>query len=150
KLSVRSTKSGKTTTFKEFDTLGKYKDKPLSTRVMQAHHGCQSKLMEFLFGKKYNADEAPTIWLRDSTGDSPHGLITHSIQNPKENLRLDDPDLSYGKIRDWAVADLKAAGAPDISVREYLAAVDHYFKTTIGPSLTATQKAELIGTIRIY
>jgi hypothetical protein len=150
KLSVRSTRNGETTAFKEFDVLGKYKDKPLSTKVMQAHHGCQSKLMEALFGKKYNADEAPTIWLRDSTGDSPHGLITHAIQNPQEAGRLEDPNLNYGTVRDWAVADLKAAGVPDTSIREYLAAVDGYFKTQIEPTLTAAEKAELVGTIKVY
>lgn len=151
KFSVRSTRRGEpTTTFKEFDTLARYKDKPLSTAVMQAHHGCQSKLMTRLFGNKYDAAEAPTIWLRDSTGDSPHGLITHAIQNPREADRLEDPDISYGTVRDWAVDDLKAAGAPDTSIHEYLAAIDNYVKTQIEPTLTATEKAKLLGTIKVY
>jgi hypothetical protein len=149
KLSVRSTRNGETTTFKEFDVLGRYKDKPLSTRVMQAHHGCQTKLMEALFGNKYSADEAPTIWLRDSTGDSPHGLITHAIQKPSENARLADPALSYGKIRDWAVADLKASGAPDDAIRGYLKAMDGYFEAKIKPQL-GSRAARLTGDIKVY
>lgn len=149
KLSVRSTENGKTTTFKEFDTLGKYKDKPLSTRVMQAHHGCQTKLMSVLFEDLYDPNEAPTIWLRDSTGDSPHGLITHAIQNPSETARIDTEGLSYGMIRDWAVGDLKAAGAPDEAIRGYLKAMDGYFDARIRPKL-GPNAAKLSGAIKVY
>ena len=49
--------------FKEFDTLTEpYKSKPLSTRVIQAHHGCQNALMKKFFGAfGYKGEEAPHV-----------------------------------------------------------------------------------------
>jgi hypothetical protein len=156
-LHVTSTAKGKPpVTFKEFDTLPTaYSSKPLSTRTVQAHHGCQDALMTQLFGSPgskfgYDGQQAPTIWLRDSTGDSPHGIITHGVQNPNLSARSKSPELSYGKIRDWAVADLKAAGASDDSIRAYLKAMDEFFTKNIEPNLTAKGKLHLKGTIKAY
>jgi len=149
-IEVTSRPTGQSSvTFKEFDVLAKYGSKPKSTRVMQAHHGVQNEVMARAFGKYgYNGDEVPTIWLRDSTEGSPHGIITHGMQNPNKRIRLEDPNLSYGKIRDWAVADLKAAGAPDDAIRSYLAAMDDYFTKNIVPKLPANRKAALIGDLK--
>jgi hypothetical protein len=155
-LHVTSTANGKPpVTFKEFDTLAVYGQKPLSTRTVQAHHGCQDALMTQLFGSPgskfgYDGKQAPTIWLRDSTGDSPHGIITHGVQNPNLSARSKTPELSYGKIRDWAVADLKAAGASDDSIRAYLKVMDEFFTKNIEPNLTARGKLHLKGTIKAY
>jgi hypothetical protein len=152
-IHVTSTAKGKPPVmFKEFDTLAEaYSKKPLSTRVIQAHHGCQDALMKRLFGRHgYDGDGAPTIWLRDSTGDSPHGIITHAMQNPLLETRATTKGLSYGMIRDWAVADLKAAGASDDSIRAYLKTIDEYFKLNIEPKLAAAGKLHLKGTIKDY
>jgi hypothetical protein len=145
-------KVGDAVTFKEFDTLvTPYSSKPRSTRVMQAHHGAQNEAMARAFGKLgYDGGDAPTIWLRDSTGDSPHGVITHGMQNPNKAARLEDPDLTYGKIRDWAVSDLKAAGAPDDAIRNYLKHLDDYFAKNIEPKLKAKGKLALKGDIKVY
>lgn len=137
-------------TFSEYDTFPKpYKDKPLSSSVMQAHHGLQDALMEFLFGATgrnrrlglgYDGGEAPTIWLRNSTGESPHGRITHELQNPSQTNRMNDPELSYAKIRDWGVADLKAIGCPENKIAEYLDAIDKHFADKILPRIQAAVK----------
>jgi hypothetical protein len=151
-LEVVSAQTGQpAVSFKEFDVLPKYGSKPRSTRVMQAHHGVQDAVMARAFGKYgYDGQQAPTIWLRDSTEGSPHGIITHKIQNPNKAVRLEDPSLSYGKIRDWAVADLKAAGASDDAIRAYLKAMDDYFDKNILPKLPANRRAELLGDRKAY
>src|SRR5262249_18695670 len=136
--------------FKEFDTLNDaYRNKPPSSRVMQAHHGCQNELMARLFGKRgYDGEEVPTIWLRDSTGASPHGIITHAMQNANKQARLEAPDLTYGKIRDIAASDLKAAGAPDAAIHDYMKAIDAYFDANIRPKLKARGELDLVGDLK--
>lgn len=138
-------------TFGEFDTLpAPYSKKPLSTRVVQAHHGCQNALMLEMFEDfGYHGDDAPTIWLRDSTGDSPHGVITHGMQNPNEAARMQSKP-TYGQIRDFAVADLKAANAPDVSIQAYLKEMDAYFERAVAPKLRAAGLDAKIGTIKAY
>jgi hypothetical protein len=152
-IEVTSTPTGKPPVlFKEFDTLATpYGTKPKSTRVIQAHHACQDALMKRVFGKfGYEGDQAPTIWMRDSTGDSPHGVITHAIQNPQLETRAATQGLSYGMIRDWAVADLKAAGASDTAIREYLSVMDRYFEAKIEPRLKSAGRLHLKGTITAH
>jgi hypothetical protein len=152
-IEVTSAQTGKPPVlFKEFDTLATpYGTKPKSTRVVQAHHGCQDALMKRVFGKfGYEGDQAPTIWMRDSTGDSPHGIITHAIQNPKLDARAATEGLSYGMIRDWAVSDLQAAGASDTAIREYLRVMDEYFEANITPKLKAGGRLHLKGTITAH
>jgi hypothetical protein len=133
--------------FGEFDTLKKpYRDKPLSSRVMQAHHGCQDVVMADRFGDYgYVGSEAPTIWLRDSTGDSPHGLITHEMQNPQQSTRINDSDRSYAKIRQWAVADLRRVNAPEEAISAYLAAMDAHFNAKILPNIPKELVPTLVG-----
>jgi hypothetical protein len=145
---VRSYAKGATTpeVFSEFDTLDKpYRDKPLSSRVMQAHHGLQDALMEKVFGKYgYDGGEAPTMWLRNSTGESPHGRITHELQNPNQASRMKDPDMSYAKIRELGVADLKSIGAPPEKIEAYLKAIDKHFREKILPKIdAAVQRGKL-------
>lgn len=144
-LEVHSARKGQAAQrFGEFDVMtAPYRDKPLSSRVVQAHHGCQSSLMERLFKKKYDAGEAPTIWLRDSTGDSPHGRITHERQNLLEAERTKGP-LTYEKIRNWAIEDLLAVGAPKDKIARYLQAMDAHVKNAI---LGGKSAPALIGNV---
>jgi hypothetical protein len=100
--------------------------------------------MEFVFGATganadlalgYDGKEAPTIWLRNSTGDSPHGRLTNELQKPNKTNRMQDPELSYAKIREWGVADLKTIGVPENKIREYLDAIDSHFAEKILPRI---------------
>ncbi len=101
--------------------------------------------MKQRFGKYgYNRDEAPAVWLRDSTGNSPHGIITHGIQNPQQSSRL-TARPSYGQIRKRAVADLKTAGVPDGAIAAYIEKVDQYFKDNILPNIPEAERAKLLG-----
>jgi hypothetical protein len=139
---VRSFAKGATEpelTFSEFDILNKpYREKPLSSRVMQAHHGLQDALMEKVFGRYgYDGAEAPTMWMRDSTGESPHGRVTNELQKPNEASRLRDPDLSYAKIREWGIADLKRVGCPENKIEEYLGSIDKHFREKVLPRIEA-------------
>lgn len=159
---VKSFSKGATTpdaVFSEFDTLDAYKNKPLSSRIMQAHHGAQDALMNELFGANsdrgdlgYRDGDAPAMWLRDSTGDSPHGRITHELQNPNESARM--KARSFADIRDIGVQDLKAIGAPQNKIDAYLDLLDGYFRDRILPriqdavragKMTSEDAASLIG-----
>lgn len=154
---VRSFRKGSTVpdaVFSEYDVVtdhtGKpvaYKDKPLSSSVMQAHHGLQDALMEDLFGADsrwgidlgYNGKEAPTIWLRNSTGESPHGRVTHEMQNPNQADRMKKVD-SYAAVRDLGVRDLKAVGARQTKIDAYLDAIDAHFRDKILPRINDAVK----------
>ena len=133
--------------FKELDVAhGRYDDLPLSSEVVQAHHACQNKMMEELFGDfGYRQGDPPTIWLRDSTSGSPHGIITHHLQKKSLAAFRDDPDPNYGKIRDVAVAELRAANVPEAKIREYLTAMDEYFDKYVVPNIPAAERARLMG-----
>lgn len=131
--------------FAEFDTLRRHGSKPTSTRVMQSHHGLQDALMQTLFGDHgYNRNDPPTLWLRNSTSGSPHQLITH-IQNHNQSTREADPNLSYARIRELGIADLRAAGCPDAKIREFMAAMDSYFESTILPQIPEADRPALVG-----
>ncbi|HEY3499610.1 MAG TPA: hypothetical protein VGK73_33195 [Polyangiaceae bacterium] len=134
-LEVHSARNGQgTARFQEFDVMEKpYREKPLSSRVMQAHHGCQDALMKILFGKAYDGSEAPTIWLRDSTGESPHGRITHEFQNAQADARkarLKQLE-TYEQIRIWAREDLLHVGASERSIAKYLQAMDTHVRKIV-------------------
>jgi hypothetical protein len=155
KLRVKSFQNGKLLAeFGEFDVmLTPYKNRPRSSRVVQAHHGCQDAIMQQLFGKLgYDGGDAPTIWLRDSTGETPHGIVTHGFQNPKRDQRMADAD--YGKLRDWAKEELTAAGARPEHISAYLAGIDDYMRKNVfnNPkflALSPLKKAELLGSFKL-
>ncbi len=132
--------------FAEFDTLARHGSKPTSTRVMQSHHGLQDALMKSLFEDYgYKSGDPPTVWLRNSTSGSPHQRITH-IQNHNQGVREVDPNLSYARIRELGIADLRAAGCPDAKIREFTAAMDRYFEENILPRIPEADRPGLVGT----
>ena len=106
------------------------RSRPRSSRILQAHHANQNALMKDLFRKHgYDGGDVPTIWLRDSTSDSPHGKVTHEFQNPKLADRR--KTANYGKIRDWAREELAHVGASPAEIDAYLTAIDNYMKQNV-------------------
>jgi hypothetical protein len=138
--------------FKEFDVLHEsYANKPLSSEAVQAHHGCQNALMEHVFSRfGYTKGGPPTIWLRDSTSGSPHGIITFHLQSKTLSDGKADPSLTYGKIRDIAVKELATAGVPDAKIREYIRAMDKYFDENVLPNIPDALRDRLVGVRKPY
>jgi len=143
--------------FGEYDVISRHGStpSPAADGVLQSHHGAQDLSMRTIFGENadidlgYRTDDAPTIWLRTHRGGSPHTHITSQIQNPLRSSRS-RPTPTYAQIREWAIADLKSAGAPSDKISEYIASLDQYFESTIRPRLdssgmTQTQIDELVG-----
>jgi hypothetical protein len=102
--------------------------------------------MKSTFGEfGYDRDAVPTIWLKDSTADSPHGIIT-AAQNGRSPTGIP----SYEQIRSWGVEDMQKAGVPSGSIDEYLAANDGYFRHNVLPKMLEELDIEtverLVGT----
>lgn len=140
----------RTAKFQEYDILhDAYGRRPRTSAIIQAHHGLQDALMRRLFGKfQYNGNAAPTIWLRNSRRGSPHGMIT-AVQNSQKSSR-NVAGLNFAQIRQWAIEDLRLTQMPEVKIKEYIAAFDHYFETTVLPNInaanmTAAQRQALLG-----
>ncbi len=127
----------------EFDVLHTpYRNAPKTTSLMNCHHGLQDSLMKQLFADfGYDGGDVPTIWLRDGRAGSPHGLITAIQKGAK--ISRSAKGVTFSDIRQWAIADLKAAGATDARITEYLAAFDAHFRRTVLPKLPASEKGRL-------
>jgi hypothetical protein len=85
------------------------------------------------------------MWLKDSTADSPHGIIT-AAQNGREVTGVP----SYEQIRRWGIDDMQKAGVPSGSIDEYLKASDKYFQDSVLPKmmeeLDISEVENLVGT----
>lgn len=136
--------SGLETTFREFDLLSTpYGRRPLTTGLIQAHHGCQNSLMNRLFGSfGYNGDAAPTSWMRNHATGSPHGVIS-ARQRSNSSARSGMTRLS--DIRRVAIEDLGLAGMPNDMITAYIRAFDEYFEAAVLPQLRAKGRLDLLG-----
>jgi hypothetical protein len=130
--------------FTEFDILSSpYARRPLTTSLMQAHHGLQNSIMTKLFEKfGYDGGAAPTIWLRNSRRGSPHGSIT-AVQNSAKSSRGAATTLS--QLRQWAIEDLRLAQMPEAQITTYLRVFDEYFASAVLPKLRAEGRLDLLG-----
>lgn len=131
-----------TANFAEFDTLHTpYRNRPSTTRIMNAHHGLQNDLMRRVFQRfGYDGTAVPTIWLRDGKAGSPHGMIT-DIQRAASTERR--AARTYSEIRDFAIRDLAASQVPTARISEYLTAMDNYFRTAVLPNIPPAQRGLL-------
>lgn len=148
-VTVTRRNSGATVaSYREFDTVPRHGSKPLSTRVMQSHHGLQDAVMLDSFRRYgYKSSDAPTIWLRNSTTGSPHRTVTDT-QVGNEGARRTSPPPTYAQIRQWGIADLRAINAPDQSVRRFLAQMDKYFEESILPNIPEADRPTVVGSYR--
>jgi hypothetical protein len=133
------------TQFKEFDIVPRHGTKPLSTNVLQSHHGLQDALMLDVFSEYgYRKEHPPAIWLRNSLPGSPHRVISDIQKHTLSSRKSASP--SYAQIRQWGIADLKAANAPENSIRAYMARMDKYFEANVLPKIPANEVPKLVGT----
>ncbi|MEQ8766303.1 MAG: hypothetical protein RL885_20480 [Planctomycetota bacterium] len=137
--------SGTETTFREYDLLTTpYARRPLTTSLMQAHHGLQNSLMTDLFGQfGYDGGAAPTIWLRNSRRGSPHGAITATQNSHRAVRRTSLTTLS--DIRRIAIEDLALTEMPHDLITAYIRAFDEYFEQAVLPKMSASDRARLLG-----
>jgi hypothetical protein len=142
--------------YEEFDVLREaYSERPRSTEVMQAHHGCQSALMKEVFGGLYDAGEAPTIWMRDSTSGSPHRIasdLQEARLGPVKSASGPKNPLTYEKVRAMAESELRQAGGgriTDKQVNDYLAAVDDFVRSKVlaKKKLPVDQVRRMLGNV---
>lgn len=137
--------SGLETTFREYDLLSSpYGRRPLTTSLVQAHHGLQNSLMTRIFGRfGYSGDAAPTIWLRNSRRGSPHGAIT-AAQNSAKALR-ETTATTLSEIRRLAIEDLRLTHMPEDMITAYLLAFDSYFEKAVLPRMSAADRTRFLG-----
>jgi hypothetical protein len=140
--------------YQEFEVFKEpYRDRPRSTEVMQAHHGCQSALMKEVFGGRYDAGEAPTIWMRDSTSGSPHRIasdLQEARLGPVKSASTSKGKLTYEHVRAMAEQDLRSSGGgriTDQQINEYLAAVDDFVIKKVLPGMPTSRARLLIGNV---
>ncbi len=135
----------RTAKFAEFDVaLEPYGRTPKTGSLLQAHHGLEGDLMGALFGKAYDHNAVPTIWLRNNKTGSPHGIVT-ALGNMTRAGRRDPATLTYEAIRIYAAADMKAAQVPAAAIEAYLAAIDAHVRTRIVPGLSKNESARKLG-----
>lgn len=131
--------------FNEYDVLlTPYARRPLTTSLMQAHHGLQNSLMTRLFREfGYNGEAAPTVWLRNSRRGSPHGSIT-AAQNAARSTRASSK-TTLAEIRRLAIKDLRQTHMPDEAIARYVRAFDTYFERNVLPNMSSADRARLLG-----
>lgn len=136
--------SGVETMFREYDILSTpYGRRPLTTSLIQAHHGLQDTLMADLFGNfGYDGDAAPTVWLRNSRAGSPHGAIT-ATQNSNRSVRSGMRTLS--ELRRVAIEDLSLTDMPHDMITAYIRSFDEYFEAAVLPRLRREGRLDLLG-----
>jgi len=137
--------SGVEIEFAEYDILrSPYASRPLTTSLMQAHHGMQNSLMTRLFSRfGYSGEAAPTIWLRNSRRGSPHGAIT-AVQNSTRSTRASSR-TTLSDIRRWAIEDLRLTHMPEDRITQYLREFDEYFARTVLPQMSAADRSRFLG-----
>jgi hypothetical protein len=135
--------AGVETSFGEYDILQTpYARRPLTTSLMQAHHGLQNSLMTDLFGDfGYDGNAAPTIWLRNSRAGSPHGAITATQNSFRTARRTTATTLS--SLREIAIRDLALTDMPHDKITAYIRAFDEYFEHAVLPQIPADQRWKL-------
>jgi hypothetical protein len=137
--------------YREFQMLEvPYGERPNVGEVMQAHHGCQAALLEDLLPGIYDRDKVVTIYLRDSTLGSPHGMVTNQLQpRALEQFRSGKRRVTYGEIRDIAVEQLKFINAPYSDVVAYLKAHDGQITKMIA-HLPESERRRILGNMTKY
>ncbi|MBC7477097.1 MAG: hypothetical protein H7317_03265 [Pseudorhodobacter sp.] len=134
----------RTAKFAEFDVaLEPYGRTPRTGSLLQAHHGLEGDLMGALFDN-YDHNAVPTIWLRNNKTGSPHGIVT-ALGNMARAGRRDPATLTYEAIRNYAVADMKAAQVPQHAIEAYLAAIDAHVRSQIVPKIPVRDRARMLG-----
>jgi hypothetical protein len=138
--------SGLETTFHEYDLLQTpYGRRPLTTSLMQAHHGLQNSLMTNIFEQfGYDGGAAPTIWLRNSRRGSPHGAITATQNSLGSSRRTALQTLS--EIRRVAIEDLALTDMPHDMINAYILAFDRYFERAVLPQMSTADRTRDLGT----
>ncbi len=134
--------------FGEYDILTMpYARRPLTTTLLQAHHGLQNSLLTELFGRYgYDGGAAPTIWLRNSRAGSPHGAIT-AVQNANRSSRATSL-TTLESVRRAAIEDLALTSMPQNRITAYIRAFDEYFERAVLPRIPAADRARLLGNWR--
>lgn len=137
--------AGVESTFAEYDILhSPYANRPLTTSLMQAHHGVQNSMMTRLFGRfGYSGEAAPTIWLRNSRRGSPHGAIT-AVQNAGRSTRSSSA-TTLSEIRRLAIEDLRLTHMPEVQINAYLRVFDEYFARAVLPAMSRADRLRLLG-----
>lgn len=155
KLEVEVHPTGKPAqTLKENQVMQRHGDQPTPHgNVLQSHHGVQSALLRDLLEGifKYDADDWPTIWLRDHEPASPHGRISALQRGRSVGGTLD----SIGAIRHQGVMDLLAADVPPETIRDYLSRFDKKFNDEVLPAIEKkitdpAARRKLIGDFKVY
>jgi hypothetical protein len=142
---------GRRRRYREFQMLKvPYGERPNVGEVMQAHHGCQAALLERLLPDIYDRNKVVTLYLRDSTLGSPHGIVSHQLQ-PMAFTQIVEGQrrLTYGTIRDLAVKELNFIHAPWSDVVAYLEAHDAQIMDMIA-HLPEKRKQQILGTMTKY
>ncbi len=108
----------------------------------QAHHGIQNEWGESVIGpwlqrnigqSLYSEGRAPTILLRDSRRDTPHGII-NARQSGRAAGRF---SRTYDDERSLMLEDMRAADVPGGTASSFLAQSDAYFGALYQQALSA-------------
>jgi Bacterial Ig-like domain/Domain of unknown function (DUF4114)/HNH/Endo VII superfamily toxin with a SHH signature/FG-GAP-like repeat len=125
-------------------TISRYQTRPSKGTVsfFQDHHIIQEEWAEVRLGNKYSKYEARSIALRDSFEDSPHRIIT----NAQDARKIGRENRTYMQERDLSFKDLKAAGVPDITIKDALRQNDEYFKT-VWQGMSSAERNPIFGDV---
>jgi Domain of unknown function (DUF4157)/Bacterial SH3 domain/HNH/Endo VII superfamily toxin with a SHH signature len=115
---------------------------PYGTRsFFQAHHGIQNDwgksalnawLQRSIGQRLYSEGQAPTIMLRDSRSDTPHGIISNRQAGRSGTIA----SRTYADERRLMLQDLRLADVPDGTINSFLAQSDAYFAELYQQALT--------------
>lgn len=117
-------------------SIDPYGTRLAATALLQRNHVVQNAPVAALFGAfGYDGNRFPTMWLRNSKTGSPHGRVTSNQRQAKTEMGTGFQKTNLGDLQRRGIAEMRALGASDADIAQYMSRWDAQFRQDVLPRL---------------